>query len=192
DETTSTTRGDAFAGGVGPQGPGGRGRRHPFVLIQVLQEGLHPAPAPGHPGAAAVLQDRRPRHGGVADRPVGPARGAGTDQGAPPHHALPGPQTPGKKGVLDRLLEAVFGLADRTGLTGPKAQAVIDSTGLEATVRSAHYARRLRDGNRRYRFSKFPKLTIVCDTASHLIASALATVGPSYDCPLLEPALVGA
>jgi len=33
---------------------------------------------------------------------------------------------------------------------------------------------------------------MVCDTRSHLIASALATVGPSYDCPLLEPALVEA
>jgi hypothetical protein len=73
-----------------------------------------------------------------------------------------------------------------------KAEAAIDSTGLEASVRSAHYARRLRDGNRRYRKRKFPKLTIVCHTQSHLIASALATVGPSYDYALLEPALLRA
>jgi hypothetical protein len=77
-------------------------------------------------------------------------------------------------------------------LIEPKCEAAIDSTGLEATVRSAHYARRLRDGNRRYRVPKFPKLTIVCHTQSHLIASALASVGPSYDFPLLRPALLDA
>jgi hypothetical protein len=59
-------------------------------------------------------------------------------------------------------------------------------------VRSAHYARRRRDGNRRYRYRKFPKLTVVCHTATHLVAAALATVGPSYDCPLFEPAMLRA
>ena len=74
----------------------------------------------------------------------------------------------------------------------PAPEAAIDSTGLEASVRSAHYARRLRDGNRRYRKRKFPKLTIVCHTQSHLIAAALATVGPSYDVNLFEPAMLAA
>ena len=59
-------------------------------------------------------------------------------------------------------------------------------------MRSSHYARRLRDQNRRYRKRKFPKLTIVCHTQSHLIAAALATVGPSYDVNLFEPALLRA
>lgn len=63
---------------------------------------------------------------------------------------------------------------------------------MEATLRSAHYARRQRDGNRRYRNRRYPKLTLVCHTRSHLIASALATVGPSYDFPLFEPAMVRA
>lgn len=73
-----------------------------------------------------------------------------------------------------------------------KPEAAIDSTGLEASVRSAHYARRRRDGNRRYRKRKFPKLTIVCHTQSHLIAAALSTVGPSYDVNLFEPAMLRA
>jgi hypothetical protein len=63
---------------------------------------------------------------------------------------------------------------------------------MEATVHSAHYARRHRDGNKRYRYSRHPKLTLVCHTHSHLIASALTTLGPSYDAPLLEPALLEA
>jgi hypothetical protein len=63
---------------------------------------------------------------------------------------------------------------------------------MEATLRSAHYARRRRDGNRRYRNRRHPKLTLVCHTTSHLVASALATVGPGYDAPLLRPALLKA
>jgi len=59
-------------------------------------------------------------------------------------------------------------------------------------VRSAHYARRRRDGNRRYRYSRYPKLTLVCHTATHLVAAALATVGPSYDSPLFAPAVLAA
>jgi hypothetical protein len=73
-----------------------------------------------------------------------------------------------------------------------KPEAAIDSTGMEASLRSAHYARRRRDGNKRYRHSKFPKLTLVCHTRTHLIAAALATVGPSYDFKLFEPAVVAA
>lgn len=63
---------------------------------------------------------------------------------------------------------------------------------MEATTRSAHYARRLRDGSRRYRLPKFPKLTLVCHNRSHLIAAALATVGPSYDFPLFKPVMLRA
>lgn len=73
-----------------------------------------------------------------------------------------------------------------------RPEAAVDSTGMEATLRSAHYARRRRDGNRRYRNRRYPKLTIVCDTRSHLVAAALATVGPSYDYGLFRPALLQA
>ena len=186
------TRVDAVAGGVGQEGPAGRLRRYPGVLVQILQTRLHPAPAPGDAGIGAVLQDRRPRHRRAPGRPLGPARDAGLEEAAPPHHAVPGPQTPGQKGGLEGLLDAVFTDAHRRGIIDPRPQAAIDSTGWEASVRSAHYARRLRDGNRRYRKRKFPKLTIVCHTQSHLIASALATVGPSYDAPLFEPAMIRA
>jgi hypothetical protein len=63
---------------------------------------------------------------------------------------------------------------------------------MEASVRSAHYARRRRDGNRRYRYSRYPKLTLVCHTQSHLVASALSTVGPSWDVGQFAPAVLKA
>jgi hypothetical protein len=39
---------------------------------------------------------------------------------------------------------------------------------------------------------KWPKLTLVAHTASHLIASSVLSTGPSQDAPLLGPALVRA
>lgn len=70
-----------------------------------------------------------------------------------------------------------------------QCEAAIDSTGFEANVRSAHYAWRK---GRRYRMRKWPKMTLVCHTASHLVAAALLSVGPSQDAPLLEEAMVKA
>jgi hypothetical protein len=45
---------------------------------------------------------------------------------------------------------------------------------------------------KRYRMRKWPKLTLVCHTRSHLVAAAVLGVGPSQDAPLLEGALVQA
>jgi transposase len=89
-------------------------------------------------------------------------------------------------------LGSVFKDAHESGLIEDKPEAAIDSTGLSATLRSAHYARRRRDGDRRYRYSKHPKLTVVCHTGTHLIAAAIAGLGPSYDAPLFAPAMLKA
>jgi len=70
-----------------------------------------------------------------------------------------------------------------------KPEGAIDSTGLEATHRSSHYAWRR---GKRYRMRKWPKCTLVCHTSSHLIASARFTRGPSQDAPLFKPSLADA
>jgi len=122
------------------------------------------------------------------------ARGAGADdrEAAAPHHAVPRPPPAGKKGGLGGLLGSVFAHAQGAGLIERRPEASIDSTGLSATVRSAHYASRRRDGNRRYRSTRWPKLTVVNHNASHLIAAAIAGTGPSYDAPLFTPAMLAA
>jgi hypothetical protein len=56
-------------------------------------------------------------------------------------------------------------------------------------VRSTHYARRR---GKRYRMKKWPKLTLVAHTSSHLIASSVLSTGPSQDAPLFGPALLRA
>jgi hypothetical protein len=184
-----TARFDAFAGGVGQEGFADRFRRPAGIFVQIFQESLHTATVADHSRFGTILLYRRPRNGRALGRPVGSPQHFGTQKGAAPYDALPGPQTPGKKGGLEILLSSVFQDAERIGLIDEKPEAAIDSTGLEATVRSAHYARRRRDGNRRYRKRKHPKLTIVCHTQSHLIAAAIASVGPSYDAKFFAPAV---
>jgi hypothetical protein len=63
----------------------------------------------------------------------------------------------------------------------------IDSTGLENHYVSRHFLRR--KGPRTDQYRKWTKLTAVCENRSHLIASALVSVGPGTDCPYLKPAI---
>lgn len=70
-----------------------------------------------------------------------------------------------------------------------KNRAAIDSTGFESTSRSSHYAWRK---GKRYRMRKWPKLTLVCDIATHLIAAAVMSIGPSQDAPLMSEPLLKA
>jgi len=88
------------------------------------------------------------------------------------------------------LLDAVFEDAVEQGLVGDKEQASVDSTGMEAGHRSAHYAHRI--GQKRYRLRRWPKLTLAFHNATHLLIHALVSDGPSQDAPLLRPVLRGA
>jgi Transposase DDE domain len=74
-------------------------------------------------------------------------------------------------------------------LVDGKCQVAVDSTGFESTARSSHFTWRL---GTRYRMRKWPKITLVCHPTSHLVASALTSIGPSQDSPLLEEALLKA
>jgi hypothetical protein len=105
-------------------------------------------------------------------------------------YALQGATAPFEKSLFDRLLDAVFDDAKRQALVGANEEASIDSTGLEAGHRSAHYAYRI--GQKRYLTPNWPKLTLACHTTTHLLIHAVAGDGPSYDAPLLSPVLRGA
>jgi hypothetical protein len=88
------------------------------------------------------------------------------------------------------LLDAVFDDAAEQGMVGSKEEASVDSTGLEAGHRSAHYA--YRTGQKRYRLRRWTKLTLACHNATHLLADVLVSDGPSHDAPFLAPVLCGA
>jgi hypothetical protein len=101
--------------------------------------------------------------------------------------SLQGAAAPPKKSLFDRLLDAVFDDAREQALVGTKEEASVDSTGMEAGHRSAHYA--YRTGQKPYLLRRWPKLTLTCHNATHLLIHAIVTDGPSQDAPLWSPVL---
>jgi transposase len=65
-------------------------------------------------------------------------------------------------------------------------RAAVDSTGYEARVVSGYYISR---AGRRSRQRRWPKLTAVIDTRTHLFLSFRVTRGPSQDASHLQPAV---
>jgi transposase len=73
---------------------------------------------------------------------------------------------------------------------GSKEEASVDSTGLEAGHRSAHYA--MRSGQKRYRLRRWPKATLAFHNATHLLINCIVSDGPSQDAPFFAGVLSGA
>ena len=86
------------------------------------------------------------------------------------------------------LQAACFRCAHEAGLVAPGGVVTADATGLERHHVSAHFVDRrgpLRGRRRRH----WPKLTTVADVATHLIAGAVVTRGPSQDSPQFPAAV---
>ena len=88
---------------------------------------------------------------------------------------------------FERLLTTVFEQARQAQLLGEKPTVAIDATGLESRHVSAHYVHR--KGYRRFKRKKWPKLTVVAHTATHLIAGVVVGQGPSPDSPQFPDAI---
>lgn len=65
-------------------------------------------------------------------------------------------------------------------------RAAVDATGFDGRVVSRYFTRR---AGRRIAQSRWPKLTAVVDTASHLLLATSVTRGPTRDAPHLIPAV---
>ena len=76
--------------------------------------------------------------------------------------------------------------ADR-GLTGPADEAAVDATGFDSRYASRHFVQR--SGYKRFTRLRWPKLTVVCLTRSHLLAGAVVSRGPSQDSPQMPAAV---
>lgn len=97
-----------------------------------------------------------------------------------------------RKAPATALLGTTLHQARRAKLLKKRsALAAIDSTGLETRHVSAYYIRRCgqRKGHRRRRY---PKLSAVCDTATHLLLGAVADRGPKPDLVEAEATLLQA
>ncbi len=95
-----------------------------------------------------------------------------------------------KKRALESLLNGIFQRAADQNLLSDKPEGAIDATGLESRHTSQHYVKRC--GYKRFLRYSWPKVTLVCDTQTHLIAACIVTQGPSQDSPQFEPALLQA
>ena len=81
------------------------------------------------------------------------------------------------------MLDAVFERATEGGLSADGA-ASLDATGLESRHISRHFLAR---SGRMKRYRRYPKLTILCQNATHLIAGVSVRAGPCNDSPDLGP-----
>jgi hypothetical protein len=80
---------------------------------------------------------------------------------------------------IARLFAQVLAEAGDAGLLqAPSKRSAVDSTGLESRHQSRYFI--LRAG-KRLKFSRYPKLTVVCDTDSHMILGAVVDRGPKVD-----------
>src|SRR5215203_1140273 len=178
DDQVRLGRGQACVGS-GPSRPAG-------VFLYLLQEDLHPASTLRHAGCSPVPQDRLSRHGAA---PQGLVRTAKSSRTSRPHsrslHPPKGRRPAAKKKSTDALLSATVTTARQQELIPKKSRAAADSTGYEARAVSGYFAFR---AGRRIHQKRWPKLTVVIDTQSHLYLSARVTRGPSQDAPHLIPA----
>jgi hypothetical protein len=90
-------------------------------------------------------------------------------------------------GGFERLQAKVFEQAQQAHLIDAKPTLAIDATGLESRHVSAHYVDR--KGSQRFKRMKWPKLTAVTHTTTHLIAGAVVGQGPSQDSPQFPAAI---
>lgn len=91
-------------------------------------------------------------------------------------------------GRFEQLMQALFARARAKGLIENQPEASIDATGLESRHVSTYYRRRRGPGPP-FRWHRWPKLTVVVHSASHLIAGVVIGRGPSQDSPQFAPAM---
>ena len=109
------------------------------------------------------------------------ASGPGPGQRPQLLHALLRRTTPAKKNSADRLFDATLAQARAQGLIPPVSRlAAIDSTGLESRHVSHYFTRRCHR-HRGHKKARYPKLSAICDTRSHLVLGLVADRGPKPD-----------
>ncbi len=84
-------------------------------------------------------------------------------------------------------MRACFERARGLALIDERPEGAVDATGLEARHASSYYVDR--NGYRPFRRRKWPKLTVVCHTATHLLAGVVVRRGPSNDSPQFAQAV---
>jgi len=86
-----------------------------------------------------------------------------------------------RKKTSDALLQSILQCCKNAGLLRNNSKlAAIDSTGMESRYASRYYTRRCKRHEGHYKHY-YPKLSAICDTATHLILGIVIDRGPRLD-----------
>jgi len=157
------------------------------LLASIFTKAFHTTPVVRHFGTSTVFKNRLSWYHTDARRLFGFTQGLGIEG----HTALFNPllrrKEVAKKRAFEKLLAAIFEQGWAIGILNRPSEGAIDSTGLETHHISCHFVNCTKRPS--YFRRTWPKITVVCDTQTHLIASCIVTRGPSYDFGLFEEAV---
>jgi len=178
---------DQIAGSPGQSGFTDCQKLSGGLLSSVFTEAFHTTPAVRYSGVAAVFKDRLSWYHTDARRLLRFTQGLGIKQNTPLFNSLLCRAKADKKRGFEKLLAAIFEQVRAIGILNEHPEGAIDSTGLETHHISYHFVSCTKRPS--YFRRTWPKITIVCDTQTHLIASCIVTRGPGYDFGLFEEAV---
>ena len=154
------------------------------VFTPLFTETFYPTSVIRNSGSQAILKNRLPWHHSDAERFFRFTQGFRFEANTSLFYSLLRREKVNKKRAFEKLLASIFNQAYKAKLIEDCPTAAIDATGLETRYTSQHFIRcRKRESFYRRRW---PKLTIVCEIKTHLIAGCRVTRGPSMDFPNLQ------
>jgi transposase len=177
------TKYDQIADRISPAGITCRSRVSGYLFTSFFAPYLHPASIIRYSGLKTVSQDRLQGNNTDAAGLLGFTQSSGSQEDTLLLDSVLCRTKADKKRALENLLGSIFRQAHQTKLIEKHPRAAIDATGLETRYTSQHFIRCRRRGS--FYRRRWPKLTIVCDIKTHLIAGCIVTRGPSMDFPNL-------
>jgi hypothetical protein len=175
---------DKIAHGTCQSGFADSKRIYADILKSVFAQTFYPASIVCDIGSEAILKNRLPWHYSDAQGLFRVAQDLRIKKHTSLLNSLLCRKKATKKRAFDKLLASIFNQAHQLKLIEARPTGAIDATGLETRYTSQHFIRcRKRESFYRRRW---PKLTIVCEIKTHLIAGCRVTRGPSMDFPNLQ------
>jgi len=181
---------DQIASSIGQSSFADSQRLSASIFPSIFTQALHATPVVCHPGAAAIFENRLSRHRPNAQGLLRLTKNPATKRHTTLFNTLLRGETLDKKRAFENLLKAIFKWAKAIKLLNKLPQGALDATGLETRYTSQHYIRCKR--RKSFYRRRWPKITIVCDTKTHLIAGCIVTRGPSRDFPNLPEVMKAA
>jgi hypothetical protein len=157
------------------------------IFTSFFTKAFYATPVVCYFGATTVFKNRLSWCHSNAQRLLRLAQGLGVKENTTLFNPLLCRKKVIKKRAFEKLLASIFKFARDIGLLSESPEAAIDSTGLETHHISRHFVHCTKRPS--YFRRTWPKMTVICDTDTHLIASCIVTRGPGYDFPLFEKAL---